>query len=150
MNKPIRVVAVFCLLLFVALLFGFDDDVAVLRRQPELRAAVLAVGAVQPRGVERAGRRLDALVRLDLERVAVDAFAVGNPATAPYLSEISEKSGLPVEWLAARSAVFERAYCNYPLCSPSRASMLTGRLPFSGDSQIAVAMKPIAREMRAP
>lgn len=33
--------------------------------------------------------------------------------------------------LAARSVVFENAYCNYPLCSPSRASMHAGRLPFS-------------------
>lgn len=30
--------------------------------------------------------------------------------------------------LAARSAVFETAYCNSPLCAPSRASMAAGRL----------------------
>lgn len=31
--------------------------------------------------------------------------------------------------LAARSLVFDAAYCNFPICAPSRYSMLTGRLP---------------------
>ena len=30
--------------------------------------------------------------------------------------------------LAAEGVVFENAYCNYPLCAPSRLSMMTGRL----------------------
>ncbi|MEZ5660900.1 MAG: choline-sulfatase [Burkholderiaceae bacterium] len=31
--------------------------------------------------------------------------------------------------LAGRGTVFENAYCNYPICAPSRYSMLTGRMP---------------------
>lgn len=32
-----------------------------------------------------------------------------------------------LEALADRGVVFERAYCNYPACAPSRSSMMTGR-----------------------
>ena len=31
--------------------------------------------------------------------------------------------------LAARSTRYEKMYCNFPLCAPSRVAMLSGRLP---------------------
>ena len=34
-----------------------------------------------------------------------------------------------IQALAERGVVFDKHYCNFPLCAPSRASMLAGRLP---------------------
>ena len=33
-----------------------------------------------------------------------------------------------IDGLASEGVLFENAYCNFPLCSPSRASMATGQL----------------------
>src|SRR5699024_12260560 len=38
-----------------------------------------------------------------------------------------------IDALAETGAVFDRAYCNTPLCAPSRASMMTGRMPSEVD-----------------
>ena len=44
--------------------------------------------------------------------------AHGGPAVTPHLDR-----------LCAEGVVFENAYCNFPLCAPSRFSMLAGMLP---------------------
>lgn len=54
------------------------------------------------------------------DQLAAPALGVyGNPvAKAPHLDR-----------LASEGVVFESAYCNSPLCAPSRFSMMSGRLP---------------------
>lgn len=47
-------------------------------------------------------------------------------ATSPYGNQDVLTPNLAE--LAQRGVVFERSYCNAPLCAPSRASMMTGRL----------------------
>src|SRR5947209_49215 len=47
--------------------------------------------------------------------------------TGPYGSRIAKTPNL--DRLARDGVVFENAYCNSPLCVPSRASMWSGRMP---------------------
>lgn len=67
---------------------------------------------------DRTGRRPNILL-LMADQIAAPALPVyGHPIVkAPHL-----------EGLAAGGVVFDAAYCNFPVCAPSRFSMLTGRL----------------------
>ncbi|MFO1397676.1 MAG: choline-sulfatase [Burkholderiales bacterium] len=56
--------------------------------------------------------------------------------------------------LAARGAVFDAAYCNFPICAPSRFSMLSGRMPhaidaFDNASEFASEIPTMAHYLRA-
>ena len=66
----------------------------------------------------------------------------GGPALAPHLDR-----------LCAEGVVFENAYCNFPLCAPSRFSMLAGMLPsnvraFDNGAEFAAATPTMAHYLR--
>lgn len=56
--------------------------------------------------------------------------------------------------LGRSGVVFDSAYCNSPLCAPSRASMMTGRLPsqigvFDNGAELAASVPTLAHYLRA-
>ncbi len=58
-----------------------------------------------------------------------------------------------IDRLAARSVVFDNAYCNFPVCCPSRASMMTGRLAtrigvYDNASELPATVPTIAHFLR--
>ena len=66
----------------------------------------------------------------------------GGPAVTPHLDRLCEEG-----------VVFENAYCNFPLCAPSRFSMLTGMLPsrvraFDNGAEFAAATPTMAHYLR--
>jgi choline-sulfatase len=60
-------------------------------------------------------------------------FIMADQLAAPALSIYGDKIAKTpaMDKLANDGVVFENAYCNLPMCGPSRASLHAGRLPFS-------------------
>lgn len=59
--------------------------------------------------------------------VVIQADQMAPQALGAYGDEAARTPH--IDGLAQESAVFDRAYCNTPLCAPSRASMMTGQMP---------------------
>ncbi|WP_120002884.1 choline-sulfatase [Nesterenkonia muleiensis] len=59
--------------------------------------------------------------------VVIQADQMAAAALGAYGDQASRTPS--IDALADQGAVFDRAYCNSPLCAPSRASMMTGRMP---------------------
>ena len=90
-----------------------------------------------------AGRRPNVLLVMVDQLAAAWLPAYGHPVTrAPHLSA-----------LARDGIVFEQAHCASPLCGPSRAAMLTGRLPsgtgvFDNAAEWPAAMPTVVHALR--
>jgi choline-sulfatase len=59
-----------------------------------------------------------------------------------------------VDALAAEGVVFEHAYCPSPLCAPSRAGLLTGRLPsrvgvYDNAAELPASVPTVTHRLRA-
>ena len=53
-----------------------------------------------------------------------------------------------LDWLAASSTCFDRAYCTTPMCSPARSSILTGLFPHATGMVANYQERPISNEIR--
>jgi choline-sulfatase len=69
----------------------------------------------------------------------------------PYGNQVVQAPA--IDALAETGVVFERAYCNSPLCAPSRASLMTGRLPsdigtYDNACELPVSVPTVAHYLR--
>jgi arylsulfatase A-like enzyme len=88
-----------------------------------LLGASLGAALAQRRGfcAEAAGRRRPNLLFICTDQQRIDDMScAGNP----YVKTPA------IDSLAARGTRFTRSYCAFPLCSPSRASHVTSRMPY--------------------
>ena len=83
-----------------------------------MRIAILAALLIVPATVTLADDKPLNVLFLVADDLNCDLHCYGHEVETPH-----------IDALAARGVLFERAYCQFPLCSPSRASFLTGRRP---------------------
>ncbi|MGQ0601789.1 MAG: choline-sulfatase [Anaerolineales bacterium] len=84
------------------------------------------------------------ILLIQADQVAAAALPMyGHPVVkTPYLSALAEQG-----------VVFENAYCNSPLCSPSRFAMMTGQLPsrigaYDNAAEFAASIPTFAHYLR--
>lgn len=83
------------------------------------------------------------LIQTDQMSVRAMPFHGNTVVKAPIMSKLAEAG-----------VVFDSMYCNYPLCAPSRASMLTGRFAsslgcFDNGAELAASIPTVAHHLRS-
>ena len=73
-------------------------------------------------------------------------------ALPPYGNRVAQAPA--ISRLAEDGVVFEHAYCNFPLCAPSRASFMTGRLAsavgvYDNGAEFPASIPTLAHRLRA-
>lgn len=84
--------------------------------------------------------------------VIIQADQMAAQALGAYGDEAARTPHMDA--LAADGVVFDRAYCTTPLCAPSRASMMTGRMPsdigcYDNGDDFAASTPTFAHHLRA-
>ncbi|NWN87454.1 MAG: choline-sulfatase [Micrococcaceae bacterium] len=84
--------------------------------------------------------------------VVVQADQMAAQAMGAYGDDAAKTPHMDA--LAEEAAVFDRAYCNTPLCAPSRASMMTGQMPseigcYDNGDDFPASMPTFAHHLRA-
>lgn len=84
--------------------------------------------------------------------VVIQADQLAAAALGAYGNTVVQSPN--IDALAAEGVVFDRAYCNSPLCAPSRASMMTGLLPsqigaYDNASDFPASIPTFAHHLRA-
>lgn len=99
--------------------------------------AVVAGDGLVPQATPAQQNRLNVLF-LIADDLNVDLGVYGAPVLTPHIDR-----------LAAAGVRFQRAYTQYPLCSPSRSSLLTGRRPdATGVTRNPGAQTPVSPHFR--
>src|SRR5262249_221074 len=93
-----------------------------LRGQPALPVANTFQPLSATQGIDM--RRPNIVLFMADQMSALALRAYGNPTTlTPHLDALCEQG-----------VTFRNAYCNFPICAPSRYTMNTGRLPHAIDA----------------